>query len=72
MVAQGIALLYSDTLDDDQREERLGFTMSQLVRTVGKVEIAPHVKALSFDLSCFDEDGEDVEVPYVRYLLPRV
>jgi len=29
------------------------------------------VKALTFDLCCNDEEGEDVEVPYVRYELPR-
>lgn len=31
--------------------------------------IPSHVKSLTFDICVEDETGEDVEVPYVRYLL---
>jgi ubiquitin-activating enzyme E1 len=41
--------------------------MTELVAKVSKKKIKPHVKALVFELCCNDADGEDVEVPYVRY-----
>jgi ubiquitin-activating enzyme E1 len=41
--------------------------MTELVAKVSKKKIRPHVKALVFELCCNDTDGEDVEVPYVRY-----
>ena len=41
--------------------------MTTLVERVSKKKIKAHVKALVFELCCNDADGEDVEVPYVRY-----
>ena len=45
--------------------------MSKVVETVSKKQIAPHVKALVFELCCNDTEGEDVEVPFVQYRLPQ-
>ena len=44
--------------------------MSEVVKSVSKKEIDPHVRALVLELCCNDTDGEDVEVPYVKYNLP--
>lgn len=43
--------------------------MPRLVENVSKKTIPPHVKALVFELCATDMDGEDLEVPYVRYTL---
>jgi ubiquitin-activating enzyme E1 len=45
--------------------------MSRVVETVSKKPIPSHVHALVFELCCNDEDGEDVEVPFVQYRLPK-
>ena len=45
--------------------------MSELVKTVSKKKIPPHVNALVLEICCNDEEGEDVEVPYVKYNLPK-
>ena len=45
--------------------------MSDVVKDVSRKKIPPHVKALVFELCCNDENGEDVEVPYVKYNLPH-
>jgi len=45
--------------------------MSDVVKDVSRRRIPPHVKALVFELCCNDENGEDVEVPYVKYNLPQ-
>jgi len=45
--------------------------MSDVVKEVSKKQIPSYVKALVFELCCNDENGEDVEVPYVKYNLPQ-
>lgn len=46
--------------------------MSEVVRDVSKKRIPSYVRALVLELCANDEDGEDVEVPYVKYNLPPV
>lgn len=46
------------------------YRMTEVVKRVSKRRIEPHIRALVFELCCNDANGEDVEVPYVRYTLP--
>ncbi len=56
---------------DKKREERLKMPMSRVVESVSKKRLAKHVGALVFEICCNDDTGEDVEVPYVKYILPK-
>ncbi|CAH1403946.1 unnamed protein product [Nezara viridula] len=70
MLSQGVCMLYSFFMAKSKLEDRLNLPMSEVVRRVSKRKLEPHVKALVFELCCNDTDGNDVEVPYVRYTLP--
>ncbi|UXI15456.1 elongation of very long chain fatty acids protein [Sarcoptes scabiei] len=72
MISQGNVLLYSFFLSKEKREERLGLKMTEVLKRVSKKRIEPHVKSLVFEICCNDDTGEDVEVPYVRYVLDNL
>ena len=63
-------MLYSFFMAQNKLQDRLNLAMSEVVRKVSKKKLEPHVRALVFELCCNDRDGNDVEVPYVRYTLP--
>jgi len=45
--------------------------VSEVVESISKKPIPAHVNALVFEICCNDDAGEDVEVPYVKYILPK-
>lgn len=70
MMSQGVSMLYSFFLSKDKKEERMKMPLSKVVEKVSKQRIPSHARALTIEVCCDDESGEDVEVPYVRYVLP--
>lgn len=71
MLSCGVSMLFSFFMPAAKSKERMGQTMQKIVADVQKREIEPHEKYLIFEIVCDDENGDDVEVPFVTYKLPK-
>lgn len=66
MISCGVSILYSNFTNPTKLAERLCMPISEVARTVGKLEFTPTQKYLVLEMCCNDLEGEDVDVPYVR------
>lgn len=69
MLSQGVVMIYSFFMDKKKLAERLPMKLSQVVETVSKKPIPSHAKAIVLELCANDLEGNDLEVPYVKYSL---
>jgi len=65
MVSQGVSMLWSPFVPKKKSQERMGMRFSELVEHVSKKPIPPWTKHLLVEIMVSDEEGEDVEVPFV-------
>jgi len=65
MVSQGVSMLWSSFIGKKKSEERLPMKFSKLVEFVSRKPIPPHAKHLVVEIMVSDEEGEDVEVPFL-------
>ncbi|KAI1795152.1 ubiquitin activating enzyme [Ganoderma leucocontextum] len=65
MVSQGVSMLWSSFIGKKKSEERLPMKFSKLVEHVSKKPVPPHTKHLIVEVMVSDEEGEDVEVPFI-------
>lgn len=75
MLSSGVSMLYSSFMAKKKVEERLRMRMSELVESVSRKPIPPHVKAMIFEVMVNktegnddedDDEDPDVEVPYIK------
>jgi ubiquitin-activating enzyme E1 len=67
MLSCGVSICYSSFTNPAKLKERLGMPLSEVARTVGKLEFTPTQSSLVLEMCCEDADGEDVENPFVAY-----
>ncbi|XP_060232843.1 ubiquitin-like modifier-activating enzyme 1 Y [Meriones unguiculatus] len=69
MLSQGVSMLYSFFMPATKLKECLDQPMTEILSRVLKRKLGHRVKTLVFELCCNSESGEDIEVPYVRYII---
>ena len=69
MLSYGNAVLYSFFDSVKKRRERGPMLVQDVVATVTKKALDPSQTFLLFDPFCTDDDGEDVDMPPVRYFI---
>lgn len=67
MISCGVSMLYSSFTSAAKLKERMPMPLSQVAQSVGKMQFTDSQKYLVLEVCCNDDDGEDVEVPYIRY-----
>ncbi|KAJ9096313.1 hypothetical protein QFC20_006451 [Naganishia adeliensis] len=65
MVSSGVSMLWSNWTPPAKSKERLPMRMSTLIETVSKKPIQPWQRSVIVEVMVENEEGEDVEVPYV-------
>ncbi|KAI9922351.1 hypothetical protein PsorP6_002713 [Peronosclerospora sorghi] len=71
MLSYGVTILYAMYSQKSRSKERMAMKISDLVRTVTKKCIDPKLKYLILEVCAMNVDGEDVELPYLRYHYKR-
>lgn len=70
MLSAGLTLLYAFFMKKDVVKERLNTEIGQLFEKVSGKPIAKGISHLQLTICCArDEDGEDVDVPWINYKL---
>ncbi|KAG2392698.1 hypothetical protein C9374_011423 [Naegleria lovaniensis] len=68
MMSAGKSMIYSFFGNKKAIEEKMKTPLGQLVETVSQTQFLPKQKYVNFEICCQDlENGDDQEVPYVRY-----
>lgn len=67
MLSYGVTILYAMYSAKSRSKERMAMKMSELIRTVTKKPIDSKQKYLILEVCAMDADGEDVELPYLRF-----
>ncbi|KAG7745711.1 hypothetical protein KL932_000741 [Ogataea haglerorum] len=65
MLSHGVSLLYGSFHPPSKLKTRLPLKLTELIETVSKKPVPEHEKTLIFEICCDDQEGEDVEVPYI-------
>ncbi|KAJ1509030.1 hypothetical protein HMI55_000123 [Coelomomyces lativittatus] len=65
MMSCGVSMLYSFFMPAKKKEERKKMMISDVYTSVTKKTIPSHLHALVLEVCCNDDQGNDVEVPYI-------
>eukprot|EP01027_Heterolobosea_sp_BB2_P001334 GEZU01002038.1.p1 GENE.GEZU01002038.1~~GEZU01002038.1.p1 ORF type:complete len:1006 (+),score=425.20 GEZU01002038.1:121-3138(+) len=67
MVSCGVSSIYAFFMNPATIKQRKAMKMSDVVKQVSKQDFPPKQKYLNLEILCNNEEGDDVDVPPVRY-----
>lgn len=67
MLSYGSTMLYGYIRQKEKLEERLNTTIPKLVEMIGGKPVPAHQRYIVLECLAEDQQGEDVDVPYIRY-----
>jgi len=70
MLSHGVSILFSFFQNKKKTKERMPMKLTELVEHVTGNPVLPAQKYVIFEAMCSDEDGEDVDLPCIRVILP--
>ncbi|KTW27306.1 hypothetical protein T552_02288 [Pneumocystis carinii B80] len=65
MLSSGVSLLYASFFPEKKYQERQSLRLTQLIELVSKKPVLENKKTILLEICADDEQGEDVEVPYI-------
>ena len=71
MLSAGVAMLFAFFMPKDKQKERRNMKIPQLVEMVTGKQIPAWQRALVLEVCCNNTDGDDVEVPFIQYMLDK-
>ncbi|KAL9106936.1 MAG: hypothetical protein Q9187_008499 [Circinaria calcarea] len=71
MISSGVSLLYASFYPPSKLKDRMPLRLDKLVETISKKPIPEHQSNVIFEVTCEDQSGEDVEIPYVMLKLRK-
>lgn len=69
MLSQNTTMLYTFFMSATKYESRKDLLINKVIEKIMGEPIEDHVKSLILEAYCNDADGEEIEVPFIRYLL---
>ncbi|KRY43399.1 Ubiquitin-like modifier-activating enzyme 1 [Trichinella spiralis] len=68
MLSQGVSMLFSFFLPLAKQQQRMNMKVTDLVESITGQKIPSYVNAIVLETMCTDEHGEDIELPYIKYV----
>lgn len=69
MLSAGVAMLFAFFMAKDKQRERRGMKIPALVEAVTGKTLPSWQRAIVLEICCNDSEGNDVEVPFIQYML---
>uniref|UniRef100_A0A914QZP9 Ubiquitin-activating enzyme E1 C-terminal domain-containing protein n=1 Tax=Panagrolaimus davidi TaxID=227884 RepID=A0A914QZP9_9BILA len=68
MLSSGVSLLYA-FFQSAKARERLAMDVTDAVEHVSHTKVPTYRRSIVLEAACSDENGDDVEIPYIKYNL---
>ena len=70
MLSSGVSLLYA-FFQSAKARERLQMEVADAVEHVSHNKIPEYRRSIVLEAACNDDNGDDVEIPYIKYNLSK-